>query len=143
MKKSLKKQRHKSRQYALAALYLAEIQKDHAHDAVNDFWQRSLACQEVKTFANELIFGVLEHQPQIEELIKQNMTVWKLEKMTMLLRNLLLLATYEMLWIQTPIKILINEAIILSREFVNDKSAPFVNKVLQQIYDAVQQAPIS
>ncbi len=138
MKKTLKKQRHKARQYALALLYLAEIQEDH--DAVNDFLQRSQTSQEVKAFASDLIFGVFGHQVQIEGLIRKNMTGWKLEKMTMLLRHLLLLATYEMLWVKTPMKVLINEAIILSREFINNESAPLVNKVLQQIYDAEGQA---
>ena len=142
MKKTHKKQRHKSRQYALALLYLIEMQDTKTTNEIEIFWEESRTSDSIKKFANDLITGVSEHRSEIEKCISHDMTGWKLEKIEILLRNLLLLATYEMLWKQTPVKIIINEAIILAKEFINYESAPLVNKVLQKIYDSKQSSKI-
>jgi N utilization substance protein B len=59
---------------------------------------------------------------------------WKISRLSTTDRNVLRLATFEMLKFDTPPKVAINEAIELARRFGSKESASFVNGVLDRLY---------
>jgi N utilization substance protein B len=59
---------------------------------------------------------------------------WRLDRMNVVDRLILRLATYELLHEpETPASVVINEALELARSFSSDEAVPFVNGVLDAI----------
>lgn len=93
------------------------------------------SVQKAYNYLNKLVNGVLEHQVLIDEKIESRLEDWSLKRID--LPNLLLLriATYELLFEDISPKIVMNEAIELTKSFNDEKASKFVNGVLQGILD--------
>jgi len=89
-------------------------------------------------FARKLIEGVIANLEFIDETIKRNTKNWPFEQISLLERNILRIAVYEIYFQnheEVPIKVSINEAIILAKSFVNESAAKFINGVLGTVYE--------
>lgn len=88
-----------------------------------------------KEFCQQIVEGVLEHQPEIDAIITRFAPDWPLEKITNIDRNILRIGTYELLynW-EIPSKVAINEAIELAKTFGGESSGRFINGVLGAVY---------
>jgi N utilization substance protein B len=86
-------------------------------------------------FTRSLLDGVQAHIQEIDELIVQTSENWTLERMPLVDRSILRLATYEMLCVEDiPFSVSINEAVELAKRFGGeDESSRFVNGVLGRI----------
>lgn len=90
---------------------------------------------EEKEFATHIAKGVVEHQKEIDETISTFATDWPLPKITTVDRNILRIATFELLFnFEIPSKVAINEAIELAKTFGGESSGKFVNGVLGAVY---------
>jgi N utilization substance protein B len=87
-------------------------------------------------FAKQLALGVEAHRDEIDAHIGACARNWRLERMAAVDRNVLRLATFELLFTETPYTVVIDEAVELAREFGSEPSPAFVNGVL----DAVARA---
>jgi transcription antitermination protein NusB len=82
-------------------------------------------------YAQQLVRGAVEHQEQIDELIRGQADNWRLERMPAVDRNILRLAIYEMLFErETPKLVVLDEAIELAKKFGSEQSGRFVNGLL-------------
>ena len=87
-----------------------------------------------RVFADELIRGVLEHRPALDERIKKHAKNWDLHRMAVVDRNLMRLAIYEMLHRDDiPPIVSINEAVDIAKKFSTEDSGKFVNGILDQV----------
>ena len=123
--------RHRARIAALQALF--EIDCAHHHPAV--VIQRRLddvmLPEAGAGFARELVDGVGTHQVELDTLIGRYAPEWPVEQIALIDRNILRLAIFEILLRNdTPVKVAINEAVELAKEFGSDSSGRFVNGVL-------------
>lgn len=126
--------RRRGRECALQLMYMWEYQKDGKFDT-NAFWLE-LPQEEKATrvFAERLIEGVTQNLEHVDQLIKDASTNWRLDRMANVDRNILRLATWELENIEeTPLKVVLNEAIELSKRFGSEDSSAFVNGVLDRI----------
>ncbi len=81
-----------------------------------------------------LVNGVDAHQTQIDELISRYAKGWSLERMPVIDRTVLRLATYELLErLDVPVAVVLDEAVKLAKHFSTDDSGRFVNGVLAAI----------
>lgn len=88
-------------------------------------------------FARELVEGVNAHQRQLDELIGRYAPEWPVDQIAIVDRNILRMAIYEILLCDdTPVKVAINEAVELAKEFGSDSSGRFVNGVLGSLVAA-------
>jgi N utilization substance protein B len=84
---------------------------------------------------------VAAHLEELDALIARYSEHWRLERMTVVDRNLLRLAAYELLYqAKIPPKVVIIEAVELAKRFGSDDSGAFVNGILDQIR-AVRMSP--
>ena len=85
--------------------------------------------------SRKLAEGVREILPQLDAAIAGAAKNWPISRISLLDRNILRLATYEMLFSQTAVSpaIAINEAVDLAHAFGQKDSWRFVNGVLDQI----------
>ena len=78
--------------------------------------------------------GVLQHKSELDALIKKFAPAFPIEQMPIVDRNILRLAIFEILFSdKTPIKVAINEAIELAKEFGSAASPRLINGVLGSI----------
>jgi N utilization substance protein B len=89
----------------------------------------------LSVFALALYDGALAHQPAIDPKISSVAENWRLSRMNPVDRNVLRLATYELLHdpARQPVEVVLDEAIELARRFGSKESPAFVNGILDRI----------
>ncbi|MFH0941889.1 MAG: transcription antitermination factor NusB [Chloroflexota bacterium] len=127
-------ERRKARSLALRALY---EQDSVGHDPAKTL-ERLLAREELSEanagFARELVGGVVGHREAIDAKIKDFAPAWPLDQISLVDRNILRLAIFEILLDnKVPVKAAINEAVELAKTFGSDSSSRFINGVLGSI----------
>jgi len=131
------KNKTQARECALKLLYQQEIAAGSDAQSFNLFWEQydgAALNDEVKHFAETLVEGVLAKGKEVDELITQYSKNWKLSRMTVIDKSVLRLAAYELLFIvDTPERVVLNEAIELAKKFGTEESHAFVNGVLDQL----------
>ena len=126
--------RRQGRAYALQLLYLAEIDATSDAEARERFWWKGRASKKARAFATELVETTLAHQERIDHTLAATLEHWKLMRLPVVVRNLLRLSVCEMLVIGTqPDPVVMNEAVELTRTYMDDDSARFVNSVLEKV----------
>ena len=125
--------RHLSRERALQILFQYDI---HGKPGVwlDEFWKEYKANDDVKSFAEQLVAGVLQHKKELDVLIGKCATNWKVSRMQIVDRNILRLGAYELLWLDdVPARVTVNEAIELAKDFGDEEAAKFVNGILDKV----------
>jgi N utilization substance protein B len=126
--------RRKGRELALQALYQLDLSGDEPTAAVRMFWAHCDAPTDARTFGEDLVGGVIEERSRIDELIAASSDNWRLGRLSHVDRNILRVATYELLCRRdVPASVAIDEAIEIAKRFGSDESPTFVNGVLDQI----------
>lgn len=129
--------RTNSRIKAMVALYYYDLNKENINEEHLDYLINEAENQEIDNeFYIEIVSGVLNNLREINRIININLTNWTIDRISYVDRNLLRIATYEMLYTNTPKQIIINEALNLTHIYseLDDKSeSKFNNKVLDQI----------
>ena len=102
------------------------------------YWPASDSAGEIdedlRAFANTLVRETLARVTELDRLLAEHAHNWRVERMAVIDRLVLRLATAEMLTQpETPPKVVINEAIELARTFSGEESVPFVNGVLDAL----------
>lgn len=126
--------RRKGREAALQMLYGMDAAGWRAEDAIRNYWAHLGAGADGQEFANTLVRGVAQDRERIDETIRSVSHHWRLERMTRVDRNILRLATFELMSLpDVPRRVTLNEAIELAKRFGSEGSAGFVNGVLDRI----------
>lgn len=95
---------------------------------------RESALAEVRGFCEQLVDGVRAHLGELDTLITRSSRNWRLERMAWVDRNLLRLASYELMHCpDTPARVAINEAIEVAKRYGAGESAAFINGVLDRV----------
>jgi N utilization substance protein B len=126
--------RRKARISALQALYELDCTKHKVEETSVRLRARETLAQKAPNFSEELVKGVLQHKSELDALIKKFAPAFPPEQMSIVDRNILRLAIFEILFNdKTPLKVAINEAIELAKEFGSDASPRLINGVLGSI----------
>lgn len=90
--------------------------------------------EEDKVFINALTDGVCEKREEIDAIIEKRAKGWSVERMNKADLAILRIAVYEMKFMnETPVKVVINEAIEFAKKYCSDESPAFVNGILGSI----------
>jgi N utilization substance protein B len=85
-------------------------------------------------YATELVLGVSERADEVDSLIVQHANDWALARMPVIDRQLLRLATYELLARpDIPTAVVLDEAVELAKSYSTENSGRFVNGVLAAV----------
>lgn len=134
--------RRRAREIALQVLYQLDIGRGDPGEVLNLYWENFRPSQKAREFCQRLIEGVRRSQDQIDPLIEENSENWSLKRMAMVDRNILRLATFELLHCpDIPFKVTLNEAIELAKRFGADDSPAFINGILDKIHSILASAP--
>lgn len=131
--------RHRSRQRALQILYMWDVRRHSTAEALDAYYE-TLYSEESRVrpqhdaFLEQLVNGTVESLADIDERITRHAEHWRIERMPLVDRNILRLAVYEMLHLDTPAAVVIDEALELARRFSNQESVQFINGVLDAVH---------
>src|SRR5579875_538942 len=90
-------------------------------------------------FAAELVTGVQARAARIDELLAAHAIGWKLDRMPVVDRTILRLATFELLARpDVPTGVVISEAVEMAKQYSTDESGRFVNGVLSAVAAAAR-----
>lgn len=126
--------RRRARERALQFLFGLEF-TSYTWDAVlDDFWDTRPSRPSVKDYAIQLIRGVQENLPRLDEEIAAALQNWSADRVGRVERAILRIALYEMRHQpDVPAPVAINEAIELAKAFGTDDAPRFVNGVLDRL----------
>jgi N utilization substance protein B len=126
--------RRKARVAALQTLYETDCSV-HAPETILDrlLAEKSLP-NETSDFSKRLVSGVLHNKQEIDSVIQQFAPAFPLEQIAVIDRNILRLAIFEILFDnKVPVKVAINEAVELAKNYGGNTSPKLVNGVLGTI----------
>lgn len=125
--------RHQSRERALTLLYEADLKGERPDVVLSDL---PLAPD---PYVTTLLTEVGARQVEIDTLVGEAAIGWDLDRMAVVDRNVLRLATAELLACDdVPTAVILNEAVELASSFSTDDSGRFVNGVLATVAAAVR-----
>jgi N utilization substance protein B len=135
--------RRRSREFALQVLYQLEITKQGALQAMVQLRENFSPEEGEDEFAKRIVLGVMEHRQEIDRLIKERSENWRLDRMTIIDRNILRIAIFELLYCsEIPPKVTLNEAIDLGKRYGSEESGSFINGILDRIQNEVIRKPL-
>lgn len=125
--------RRQARELALQILFQWDIHGNTDH-WLAEFWAQHPVKPDVRRFTELLVDGVMTHGKELDTLIGEKASHWKVNRMPIVDRNILRAALYELLWVpEVPAKVTVNEAIELAKRFADDETKRFVNGILDQV----------
>ena len=83
--------------------------------------------------AGRLAVGVLDHLNEIDTIIDSHSTGWRLSRMPAVDRTILRMGVYELRYTDTPVGVVVSEAVELAKRYSTAKSGSFVNAVLANV----------
>ena len=132
--------RRKAREYALQILFQYDLVNGNLNEIMEEFWKDKKVNSKIVSFCNQLINGTIDNLKEIDKCISQHSLNWKLERMSTVDRNVLRIATYELLFQkETPAPVVINEAIEVAKKFGTEDSAKFINGILDAIRRSLEE----
>lgn len=93
-----------------------------------------LASQyEVREYTLELIAAVHRRRQEIDQQLEQALVDWQLNRLPKIDQDILRLALAEIMFLEVPQKVAINEAIELAKRYSDDEGHRFINGVLRRV----------
>lgn len=131
--------RHLSRMVSMQTLYEWDFRDDPEIDQIKERNLLEYKDDVDSVFVNSIVDGVISVASDLDKEITESAPEWPLEQISIIDRTILRIAIYELKYLrETPPKVIINEAIELSKQFGGDNSSKFVNGVLGTIYDKIE-----
>lgn len=123
--------RRQARTTALQALYELDSTNHSVADVMAARLEEQPIPDDLRQFAYKLVNGVLANKTRMDQIIQEHAPEWPLIQMAVVDRNILRLAIYEFAILEeTPLKVVVNEAVELAKEFGSDNASRFINGVL-------------
>jgi N utilization substance protein B len=130
--------RHQSRECALQVLYLLDASQIDPGAALRGFWNDFPRDDSVREYAETIVKGVSDLKSDLDALIERRSLNWRVARMSLVDRNILRIAAWEMRHSpDVPVKVAIDEAIELAKRFGAEDSRAFVNGVLDALMDDI------
>lgn len=127
--------RSAAREETFKLLYSLEIQKENIEEQTEIYLENEeISDENTKTYMKNIVDGIEKNITTIEEKISENLKKdWKIERISKINLVLLKLAIYEILFTETPFKVVINEVVELAKKYGDDTSPNFINGILASI----------
>lgn len=127
--------RHLSRIVTMQTLYEWDFRHDLDLDEIADrnIEEYSDRCE--GSFVKNAAHGVADKKDELDKTIDESAPEWPIDQVSLVDKTVLRLAVYELFYDKdVPVKVVINEAVELSKEFGSQNSSKFVNGVLGSVF---------
>lgn len=126
--------KRQARELALQILFQTEFNSPVGLEDLLGLFEERVGG-EVIQYTNLLVHGVNQQKEILDQKIQSVSQHWKVARMSIVDRNILRVALFEMKYSNEPLKpsIAINEAIEIAKRYGSTDSSAFVNGVLDQL----------
>ena len=126
---------------AMELLFSMEISKNSYEETIECFvedYEMDLKTIDLE-YIKEVMKSVVDHKEEIDEIIKNSLINWTIDRVSKVNLTIVRLAISEMLYINdVPEVVAINEAIELTKKYSDDKSVSFVNGALDKAFKNIK-----
>ena len=135
--------RRKSRELALQFFYGHDFQGRSCDEQavaaeLEEFIVNFDTGKKTLPYAREVVAGLCVHLEEIDDLLVKHARNWRLERMTVVDRNVLRIAAYEMLYSKdVPVQVAINEALEIAKRYSTSDSVAFINGILDALQGSI------
>ena len=119
-------------------LFQWEMSKKDPHKLIEQFWKAAAAADPTENFANELFAGATKQVKDIDLLIEQH-SDWKSERIAAIDRAILRLAIYELRANTAQRRTVFDEALELAKKYSSEDSTRYLNGILHAVGKAVKK----
>ncbi|KJH70721.1 transcription antitermination factor NusB [Aliterella atlantica] len=95
---------------------------------------------EVRTYAIQIVSTVSAKRDQIDEILKDALVDWQINRLARIDRDILRIAVAEIFFLGIPDRVAIDEAVKLAKKYSEDEGFRFINGVMRRVTD---QAKVS
>jgi N utilization substance protein B len=126
--------RTKARECAFQLLYQWQITGDPMAGVIEAFWRLRSGTEVMRSMAERLARGAQARVGELDRVIAEAASNWRLDRIAPVDRTILRLGAYELLAEpQTPCAVVLDEAVEMAKRFGEADSPAFVNGVLDAV----------
>lgn len=123
------KTRSELREKCMVILYQWDLLKNNSD--IDEIINNNLDID--NDFVKDIVYGVITHQKDIDELANKYMKDWSIERIEKTGASILRIAIFELKYTDTPEIVVINEAIELAKKYSDENVKNMINAVLDKI----------
>jgi N utilization substance protein B len=123
--------RRQARVFALQLLYAMEITNEAPGYCLPGVLESNPIPENMQKFGMKLVDGILERKEEFRNTFLEIIPDWSPERLSTIDKIILQIAMAEMLLANTPIKVILSEAVQIANKYSDHESPAFVNGVLQ------------
>jgi N utilization substance protein B len=120
-----------ARVFALQLLYAMEITGEAPGYCLRGVLEGNPIGDNMQRFGMKLVDGVLERKEEFRNMFLKLIPDWSPERLSTIDKIILQAAMTEMLIADTPVKVILSEAVQIANKYSDEDSPSFVNGVLQ------------
>jgi N utilization substance protein B len=124
-------------------LYQWDVSRQPLGDIFETIGGLSKSGSDATVFARGLVEGAVHRIEEIDRLLAEQSERWRLDRMSAVDRNILRLAVFEVMEGRTPVNVVINEALEVTKRFSSPEAVRFVNGVLDGVCARLTGQPAS
>lgn len=134
--KTNKDPRHQARRLAVSIVFSKELNNSAIENPLetDELINTSIEALEIEKYDADLLLNILNgvsgNYSELKDEIKKNSLEWEIGKIFKIDLSILLIAIWEIKNNNTPVKVIIDEAVELAKEFGETESPKFVNGIL-------------
>ena len=137
------KPRTRARGIALQALYEIDLVGHPSGEVIKNRLNDNNLDERLQSFVQQIVVGVWPIRKSLDAFIAEHAPEWPVDQVAIIDRNILRIALWEFgVQGETPLKVAINEAVELAKQFGSDSAPRFVNGVLGSLaprYNEIRQ----
>jgi N utilization substance protein B len=127
----MKSQRREARELAMKILYQVEVGQRPLAEVMETTTEAVRIPEEEREYIEGVVHGVLDMRTELDQIIGDLATGWKLERIAQVDRNILRVALYEIQRrSEIPESVSVNEAVEMAKKYSTSESGRFVNGIL-------------
>ncbi len=124
--------RRRARERALRVLFEVDVGRQPPADALAHV--RGEISESDWAFVREICEGTWAARKELDAWLESLTGDWPIDRLANTDRAILRMAAYELMFMDTPVRVVINEAVELAKAYGTEDSGKFVNGVLGALY---------
>jgi N utilization substance protein B len=126
--------RNDARIKAMTILYQISLyDKNKISYELDDIIKENL--DEIDNFVLELVHGVIDNKNNIDDIANKYLGSWPIKRLGLTDQAIIRIGIYELINTDTDGKVIIDEAIEISKKYSDDKVVKMINGVLDKVYN--------
>ena len=127
--------RRKQREILLQLLFSWEVSSGLSIEDPTDILMESLEISKKNVLGmDEKIQEIIKHVSEIDDTLARTSVEYSLERISLIDKNILRIAIFELLFEKEQPKIVIEEALRLSKKFSSPEAVSYVHAIIDEVY---------